>query len=286
MSTPSYGGTGPSGTAWHLDAALADAYAGGRVGEAAASSVEAHVIACASCQALLTPRVDPLRLDRIWGEVTERVQSPEPTLLERLLHRLRLDEGTARLVAATPSLRAGWFTGVVVVLALAVAVSHTGAHGVALFLALAPVLPMLGVALAFGPATDPVHEISAAAPYSAVRLLAARGLVVVSSTVLLAGLAALLLPGGVWLAAAWLLPALALTVTTVLLAARLDPLRVAVGLTLGWVALVLPGLSRSRDPLLAASPVVQGVCALVACAVALALATRRDALPEKLRRKL
>jgi hypothetical protein len=269
---------------WHLDPDLAGRYAGGRLTAVAAASVEQHVVACGPCQALLTPTVDAARLDRVFGEIVERVEDPRAGLIERLLRRLGLDEGTARLVAVTPSLRGSWFTGVVLVLGLAVLAAHSGPNGVALFVALAPVLPVLGVALTFGPAGDPAHEMVAATPYSSVRLLAARSAVVVATTVALALPAALLLPGSLWLAVTWLLPALALTLGTLALATRVDPLHAALALSLVWVAIALPGLARHRDPLLAVHPTVQLISALALAAAVAVLVLRRDRLPETLRR--
>ena len=59
--------------------------------------------------------------------------------------------------------------------------AYVGTHGVAVFLALAPLLPMVGVALAYGPTADPAYEIAAATPYSGVRLLALRTAFVVAT---------------------------------------------------------------------------------------------------------
>jgi hypothetical protein len=270
-----------STTAWHLDEELASRYTEGRLSPALAVSTEQHLVRCADCRALL--RGEPARLGRVWDEVLERVQTPRPTVLERFLRRLGVDEGSARLVAVTPSLRSAWLCGVVVVLLLSILVAEQGPSGVALFVLFAPVLPVVGVAFAFGPATDPAHELAAAAPYSAVRLLAIRTLVVVATTCAPALVAGVLIPGPTWVAFAWLLPALALTALTVALATRFPPHMVAVGVVGLWASVVIPAVIRRDDPLFGVDLPVQSVSLVALIAAATVLVTRRHDLPELLR---
>jgi hypothetical protein len=268
---------------WHLDEELARRYAENRVPGMLATSVEQHLASCPACRALLRPVVPTARLTAVWAEVLERVEAAPVGRLERLLRRVGLDEPTARLVAVTPLLRASWLAGTVLVLVLALLAAQTGAQAVALFLVLAPMLPVAGVALTFGPAADPAHEIVAATPYSPMRLLAVRTLVVVSSTFLPAAVAAALLPVDMGLALAWLLPALALTVGTLALSTRLAPHVAASALGIGWVSVVLYGVAR-HDPFLAAAPVVQLTCLAGLALAAAVLLFRSQDLAEILRR--
>ncbi|HEU4676026.1 MAG TPA: hypothetical protein VFS29_08565 [Motilibacteraceae bacterium] len=284
------GGTTPSGPggsapapAWHLDRDLADRYAGGALTTALASSVELHLTACPACRGLLAPHVPAARLDAVWAEVIERVEQPPRSLVERVLARAGVDEATARLVAATPSLRGAWVGGVAVVLALALLAAYVVPHGVAIYLALAPLLPVAGVALAFGRASDPAFEVVASTPFPALRLLALRTAFVVATTLVPAALAGLALPAP-WLAAAWLLPALALTVGTLALGTRVPPVTAAGGLSALWLAVSLRALAPGRDPLLAAgAPVLLGALAALAAALAV-LALRGCDLAELVRR--
>jgi len=268
---------------WHLDEELARRYAENRVPGMLATSVEQHLASCPACRALLRPAVPTARLAAVWAEVLERVEAPQVGVLERLLRRAGLDEPTARLVAVTPLLRTSWLAGTTLVLVLALLAAETGAQAVALFLVLAPMLPVAGVALTFGPAADPAHEIVAGTPYSPVRLLAVRTLVVVSSTFLPAGMAAALLPVDVGLALAWLLPALTLTVGTLALSTQLTPHVAASTLGIGWVSVVLYGVAR-HDPFLAAAPVVQLACLAGLALAAAVLLFRSHDLAEILRR--
>ena len=239
---------------------------------ALAASVEAHLERCSGCQARLVPTADLSRLDGVWADVVDAVEAPRTSLLERLLVRAGVAPDTARLLAVTPSLQLSWVTGTAVVLALALLVSHSGERGLALFLALAPVLPVAGVAVAFGPRTDPLHEVAVAAPYSSYRLLLVRSAAVVAATMALAVPAALLLPSTPLVAAAWLLPALGLSTTSLALATRVDPGVSSAVMAGGWLLVALSGLRPERDPLLVASVVPQVTCLvlfLAACAVLL-----------------
>ena len=271
-------------TEWHFDEELAGRYVDGRVGSILAASMEEHLLQCSACRGLLQPAVPADRLDRLWEEIVERVQAPRTGLLERALRQVGVDQATARLVAVTPSLRVSWLTGTTVVLMLALLAAQTSSQAVAVFLLLAPVLPVAGVALAFGPVTDPAHEIVASTPHSSVHLLAVRTAVVVSSSVLPATVAAVFLPASAWTAMAWLMPALALTMGTLALSTRVAPHVAASAMTLLWVAVVVRGLVRHHDPLFAAAPSVQlaSVAALVLAAAVL-VAQRRD-LAEVIRR--
>lgn len=267
---------------WHLDRDVAASYAEGRVTPVLAASVEQHLLRCAACRTLLP--ADEVRLDVVWDGILERVEAPAATPLERVLLRLGVDEGTARLMATTPSLRSGWLAGVVVVLALALVGAQSDDAGTAVFMALAPILPIAGVALAFGPRADPAHEIVAATPHSAFHLLSVRTALVVATTLLPATALTPLLPHQGWAAVAWLVPGLALTASTLALSTKVAPHVAAIGLGVLWFSLVLAGYARSQDPLLAAHPVVQilGVAALAAAVID--LGTRRHEVFEALRR--
>ena len=264
---------------WHLDDDLLDTYAEGRpLSAALAASAEAHLERCATCQSRLAAGADLRRLDAVWAEVEDVLDAPRAGLLERLLLRAGVPSDTARLLAVTPSLQASWLTGTAVVLTLALLVAHSGERGLALFLALAPVLPVAGIAVAFGPRTDPLHEVAVAAPYSSFRLLLVRSAAVLAATTVLAVPATFLVPSTPLVAAAWLLPALALSVTSLTLAARVDPVVSSAGLSGTWLVLALSGLAPDRDPLVVATVVPQLLC-LVLLVVSGAVLLRQGRAP-------
>ena len=229
-------------TGWHVDEETLARYAHGQVPLSVGASVEAHLLSCARCRALLTPAVELDRLERLWDDVVERVDAPRPGMVERLLRLAGVSEDTARLLAATPTLRASWLLAMAAALAFAVfAAIASGVHerGTLLFLTVAPVLPVAGVAVAFHRGLDPAYEIGLAAPYSQFRLLLLRSAAVTAVTCAAALVAGLLLPERALTAAAWLLPALALTSLTLVLARRVDVVYAAAGVGTVWAVTVV-----------------------------------------------
>jgi hypothetical protein len=269
---------------WHLDHDLAERYASGQTGGVVSASIEQHLIGCGSCRGLLAQSSVSRRSERIWAGVIDRIQAPPVRPLERILRRLGVADTTARLVTLTPSLRSSWIMGVVLVLVLAEVSAITSPSGVALFMALAPVLPVISVAAAFGGDMDPSREMVGAAPYPMFWLFLARTAAVVACALVPAVLLALLLPGSTWLALGWLLPSLALTSTVLVLTPRTPALPAAGALAAAWMALVASGWMRYHDPYLAASSAVQLTSiGILGITVAL-LAIRQEAFSEQIRR--
>jgi hypothetical protein len=269
---------------WHVDERLAERYAAGGLATSVASSIEQHLVACAECRARLTPYADPARADRVWTGVLDEVQAPRAGAIERLLRRCGLTAPTARLLALTPSLRASWLTGVVLVLLLAQLSALGDRSGIALFMVLAPVLPLVSVAAAFGGDLDPSREMAGAAPYPLMSLLLVRTATVVAVTVVPAVLLALLLPGPGWLALGWLLPSLALSGALLVAEPWVPPLLGAGTLSAAWMLLVGIGWMRESDPFLVATPAVQLTSVVVLVAALVLLGTRQATIAEQIRR--
>jgi hypothetical protein len=228
-------------TTWHADDDLLARYAAGDLDDARAYSLEAHLLGCEPCRLVLAPRGDRATLDRVWAEITETVDTPPAGVIERGLLRLGVREHIARLLAATPSLRLSWFAAEAVALGMAV-ISANAAHSgdreelaMLLFLVVAALLPVAGVAAAYGPGVDPAYDVGRASPMQSFRLLLIRAAAVLGSSMILAGIAALALPSTDWRAAAWLLPSLALTLASLALSTYLRPLRSAAIVTFSWV---------------------------------------------------
>lgn len=223
-------------TTWHASPALMERYAAGDVSDALAYSIEAHLMACAGCRLLVAAGVDQDRTDVVWNRILDEVDAPRVGPVEWLLQRLGVADHTARLLAATPSLRVSWLLAVAATLLFAVTAAWAGPGNGALFLLVAPVLPVAGVAAAYGRGFDQASEISAASPTSGVRLLVLRAAAVVGTTVALSLVASLAIPDRGIVAVAWLLPALGLTLATLALATVIDATRAAVGLAGAWMA--------------------------------------------------
>src|SRR5262245_51442709 len=227
-------------TAWHLDPETIRRYSQGAAPPDLAASAEAHLMKCAACRSVISSHVDARRVESIWHEVIDRVDAPRPAWPERLLARLGVGEATARLLAATPTLRGPWLLAVAGVLALAVWAAQVDERFLQMFLVVAPLGPLAGVGVAFASGLDPTWEIGLAAPYSGLRLLLIRTAAVLAVTVPIVAAAGLALPGSNWLAAAWLLPTAGLTCAALALTARMTPV-VAVGVVAtAWVLVTAP----------------------------------------------
>jgi hypothetical protein len=175
-------------------------------------------------------------LDATWDEIVTTISLQRTGWLERTLRRFGVAEPLARLVGVTPSLQRPWLAGVMVTVLLAMLVSHLAAGGnAALFMIVAPLLPVAGVAVAFGPGVDPTYELLVAAPVRNFDVLVARAVAVLATTVPITAVASAALPVAGWEAVAWLLPALALTALTVAVGSWVVPWKAAVLLGGLWV---------------------------------------------------
>jgi len=276
---------------WHVPEPVLAGWVAGTTSLASAASVEQHLVACLQCQqavANLTASARPPQgrlpdLERVWVGVRERIEPSPLNLVGRWLCRLGMRESDAVLLAASPSLTGPWLAGLALTLAFAVGVAALPAGpGVSLFLLLAPLIPVAGVAAAHGSEIDRTFEVTLAAPYSRLRLLLLRTGAVVVTTVPLTVLAGLVLPGPWWLAAVWLLPALAFVALSLAAATFLPLEHAAGGVALGWLAVCVlaergPGSGELVGLFGATALVTYLVLALAAVAV---LATRAQRLNE------
>jgi len=230
---------------WHADDDQLDRYASGDIDSARAMSIEAHLPQCDDCRAAIAERADTQRLQATWSTLVDRIDRPHMGVFERALTALGVRETTARLLAATPALRLPFVLSSAAVLLLGVlAGGRSRADGAALgaLLLLAPVLPVVGVALAYGRHTDPAYEVTVATPTPGFRLLMVRSVAVLIVTALTGAIAALAVPGADIEAAAWMLPALALTASTLALATVIPVQTAAAALAGGWVVVTVAGL--------------------------------------------
>ncbi|GAA1773190.1 hypothetical protein [Luedemannella helvata] len=271
MSTDSAG--------WHVDRATLDGYATATLDMAQAASVEAHLLRCATCRDSIAEGAAPSlapRLDQVWAGIVDRVDAPRLSVVERLLRLLGVPAAEARIVAATSSLRLPWLGATAAALAFAVVAARADANGMLFFLSLAPITPVLSVAVAFGARTDPTYEIGLAAPYSAFRVLLLRAAAVIVSTSVLALAAGSLTPSRGLSVAVWLLPALGLTLLTLALSGWFDSVTSAAVVAAGWLVVVVTTVEGDR--LTALGPIGQLCFLVLALGSAAVLVRRRDRL--------
>ena len=259
---------------WHVDASTLGAWVEGTSGPITSASIEQHLVQCAQCRAAVAGLVPIEDVPGSWDDVLAEVAGGAG-LVERVLVRLGLRAGDAVVVGAAPVLRIAWSAGLAAVLGFILVASLVGDdHGQALFLALAPLMPVAGVAAAYGPSVDPSYELGLAAPYRMIRLVLLRSAAVLLAAVPITVAAGLLLPLDGATGVAWVLPALAFTVIVLGAGSWVDPWAAAVAVGAGWVTAVAVS-ARLGDVLavLAPSAVVGYVVLIVAGAFVIALGT-------------
>ena len=265
---------------WHADAETLASYAEGATDDVTADSLEAHLIACDTCRRALAATAEPATLDRMWAGVVDELDTPRAGVVERGLTAIGVRDHVARLLAATPSLRLSWLVAEAVALGTAAALTsatrgRAADAGLALFLVLAALLPVAGVAVAFGPGVDPTYEVGLASPMRSFRLVVVRALAVLGTSTAIAGVAALAQeylggPDVGWAAAAWLLPSLGLTAATLALATSFRP-QIAAAITAAtWLALAGTATARTADrlaPFRGTAQLVFVVLIVISCVV-------------------
>lgn len=222
--------------------------------------------------------VDEAGISENLATIHVELDSVREPRLTRLLRRVGVPDLTVPLITATPALRRSWFVAVVVALlfALSATTNQTGAgpDRIILFLTLAPLIPLLGVALAFGPGVDPTHDLVLAAPRDSFTVFLIRALTVLASSSAALLIASVLLPEGGPYRLAWLLPSVAVTAITMVLSAGREPRRVAAAVAVGWIALVVI-VSQAFSPAAMFGVTTQLVSLLAAAVGAFALFDRR-----------
>jgi hypothetical protein len=264
-------------TTWHADAEMLAAYAGGRLDVARSASVEQHLLGCGRCRAGIAAVADRPLLDRVWADTVDLLDRPPVSAGERILVAAGLAPSPARLASKAPRAHRAWLWSCALLAVFAFAAPRTEGWLIMWFLVLAPLVPVTGVALAYGPDTDPMHEVVVAAPYPRLRLILLRSLLVVPVTGALVLVTGLTVPDGPRSSALWLLPGLALSAVTLALEARFGALPVAAALSLAWVGFAVAARVSTGTVLTAYGPVVQLVClTAVVAVVALAVHGRQS----------
>jgi len=254
-------------TTWHADDALLADYVAGDAGSVNGASLEQHLLQCSECRARIATHLPAAPLELVWSRIRQQAEAPAPTPLQRVLLRLRMPESDALLVASAPSLRSSWLFGLLACMGFVVLAAKLGGNeGLAFFLLVAPLVPVAGVALAYGPDVDPVYEVALGTPYPAARLVLLRTAAVLTTSLPLVAGTSLLVPGLGRVAFTWLLPALAFSVLVLAASTWFRPVQVAAVLGAGWAgAVVTAGIVRDLtavlDPALLVGYAVVGIAA-------------------------
>lgn len=220
--------------------------------------------------------IDPARLDANWRSISYELDAPRASRLERLLRFARVPARATRLVVATPALRRAWYIALAVVVFIGFASINPDEPRQSLFvlLVLAPLVPVLGVAMAYGRSADPAYEVQLATPMRGLPLIAIRAATVLGVSILVIVPLSLLNVVARPMAAAWLLPAFAVTTGSLAAMTFLSPRRATTVVGGAWVVVALVGRGASDDWLGAFAPIGQA-CALAATLLFCVLATVR-----------
>ena len=257
---------------WHLEPTVLEEYVDGRLDALAGASVEQHLLVCADCRTAVAPLVRAPELDLVWDRVEDAVLRPAQPAPIRAARALGLTEPASVLLTASASLRTAWVSSSVVALGFAVMASVVTSGGVLWpFLVVAPLIPAIGVAVSYDHSAESLEMLVATSPYGRHRLILARTLGVLVTSLPVAFLLSLLLPGPVWVAAAWLGPALAMIPVLMAIASFIGPRPAAAMLAVLWSGLVLGATRRlpATWPIEAEQQLVFVLLAGVACVVLL-----------------
>jgi MFS family permease len=231
-------------TDWHLLEEDLRGYASGHLDPPLLWSVEAHVLDCATCRERLSMAYETSgaagHRDRGWRRLDVAIDDPAVGPVESLLIRCGVPESTARLLTATPLIRASWLVAVAVTLLVVAAITSLSTVWSAPlpFLVAAPLAPLAGVAVAFRRGLDPTHEIATVAPISMFRLVLLRVIAVLITSTVVTAVASLALPRFGAAALAWLAPAWALTTLCLYLLQRVGPAVAAGAVAAAWLIAV------------------------------------------------
>ncbi|ONI71079.1 hypothetical protein ALI144C_52005 [Actinosynnema sp. ALI-1.44] len=218
----------------HVSGDLVRRYANGDKGIPADQvwALEAHMETCASCRQLLASHADGIAplLDTVWAGLTP---AEVPAKRRRL--------STWITPAGFP-----WIGMTILIAAIAMLLDALTVLDTSFVLLVAPVAPMLGVALAWNKNADPMYELVAGSPRAGLELVLRRTvgvLVVMIPALFLAGLPGRVSP------ALWLLPSLAFTVGALVLGLLIGVTRASVVLAGVWLLVVAgPSLAEQNVP--------------------------------------
>jgi hypothetical protein len=219
---------------WHIPENSLWRYVAGQLAEVDSWSAELHLERCRPCRDRLATAMAATPLAAVLDAVRADVTAHLPR--QGAVRRGDKYRRAIILLAAGPGLRGAWSLAMAAVLLTAATldvVSRLNGGLTGALLILAPVLPLTGVALSYGPRTDPAFQALAATPLGGFPLLLWRTTAVLAVSIPLATLAGV--ATGTARPGTWLLPAFALTAGTLALGSRVGPARAAAVLGTSWL---------------------------------------------------
>jgi hypothetical protein len=268
---------------WHVPLEQLDGYVTGGADAPTASSIEAHLVNCATCRDALAERSDPALVSNSWASIERTIDGHLNARIERAARRVGVGDREVRTLAPTVSLQAAWLAAALLaLLGAAVVARRTGGaeEGLArlAFLTLAPLVPLAAVVAAISAASEPAPEVARVTPASRLRIGAIRAATAMLAAITAGLIASTALPGA-WIdAVVWLIPALALSGLGALVAGRVEPTTAIGWLASMWAVTVIVAARLTADRLAAFRPGAQLLYLAIAVIAAAFIAARPDAL--------
>jgi anti-sigma factor RsiW len=251
---------------WHAAPELLSRYASGGLDHPAQAAVEAHLAGCASCQAEAATLVATPPLEAVWENVVRAISAPPTPVWHRALRRIGVRESDVVILRSSSGLHRPWVLSVAGALICAVLTSLVNDRTQdLLFLLIAPLVPVLAVVSAYD-WTDPMREVAVATPLSKLRIALLRTAAATAVAVPVTISVGLIVPGISDHTFVWLLPSLALTLSTLVLLTWFTA-RTAGTATGGAWAAFITFLYSSDAPLVMASAQVQAAFAFASLLV-------------------
>jgi anti-sigma factor ChrR (cupin superfamily) len=94
---------------WHIDDELLRRYQAGGADLPLAGSVETHLVACATCRQRAANAVASERREKIWQNIETAIDTPQPSILQRIQKRLRFPALAPPSTSAAASLTQPWW---------------------------------------------------------------------------------------------------------------------------------------------------------------------------------
>lgn len=256
---------------WHPPPQLLRSYATGR---SPAASVEAHLVACAACRAAVRPLADTRLVTETRAQLLAELHAPPRPWIVRLAERCGLRDSEAVLISASNAMSTTWLVSLVLTVGFTLLANlFAGDLGVAVFLLLAPLVPVVGVAVLYQSSQPSLERIGRAAPYASMRLVLVRTLAVLAASLPLCLVAAVVVHHEGAGLVGWLLPSLAFTVLALALGAWIAIELACTVVSLGW-AVIVGVLFLGHSPAAAVEARWQVLYLLLAVAAAIVLARR------------
>lgn len=267
---------------WHAPADRLERYLAGATEPIERHSIEAHLLVCGQCRSNLAAVRPPpgAAHDTVLRAITDRIDRPRRPL-RHSTGALLVSLASPPLVIATVLLAAA------LVAAVGVATAINRPVGVAVLIAAAPLAPVAAAVIAFWPATDPAGSLSIATPLAGGRLPFLRALIATT----ISAVAGLISSGFTPLewseSVVWLAPGFAFAAVVVAAATWINPMRLALGLGVGWLVVYALWVRGHRtvatvdavNDLATRGAQVQMICVAVITLASIVAMSRRDAQP-------